>query len=88
MVRVLRLVGLCGLFLMLGLSPVQAQRPAPEAAVGSAFTYQGYLSDGGVPAEGVYDFRFVLYNADVGGAQVGAILTLDDVVVMEGRFTV
>ena len=38
------------------------------AALGAAFTYQGHLSDGGSPANGAYDFQFVLYDAGVGGS--------------------
>jgi len=38
------------------------------ALAGNAFTYQGYLTDGGVPANGLYDFSFSLY-ADLGGTQ-------------------
>ena len=36
--------------------------------VGTVFTYQGRLSDGGGAAEGEYDFKFALYddpNVDV-----------------------
>ncbi len=61
---------------------------APAFAQGSAFTYQGKLTDGGTPATGAYDFRFILYNADAGGSQVGTTLTADDVVVTAGAFTV
>jgi hypothetical protein len=28
----------------------------PQDALGNGFTYQGYLTDGGVPAQGEYDF--------------------------------
>jgi hypothetical protein len=61
---------------------------APAFAQGSAFTYQGKLTDSGAPATGAYDFRFILYNADAGGSQVGTALTADDVVVTAGAFTV
>jgi hypothetical protein len=61
---------------------------APAFAQGSAFTYQGKLTDSGAPATGAYDFRFILYNADAGGSQVGTTLTADDVVVTAGAFTV
>ena len=61
---------------------------ATAFAQGSAFTYQGKLTDGGTPATGAYDFRFILYNADAGGSQVGTTLTADDVAVTAGAFTV
>ena len=34
--------------------------------MGTAFTYQGRLTDGGSPADGEYDFRFRLYDAASG----------------------
>ncbi len=54
------------------------------APVGTAFTYQGALSDAGTPAEGVYDFRCALFDADYGGDQVGDTLFLEDVGVTGG----
>jgi hypothetical protein len=59
---------------------------APQAANGTAFTYQGRLTDAGGPASGAYDFRFILYNAAVGGAQVGPIVTQNSVPVSGGLF--
>ena len=32
-----------------------------QAGVGTGFTYQGRLTDGGVPADGTYNFRFYLW---------------------------
>ena len=58
------------------------------APLGTAFTYQGKLTDGGTPANGNYDLRFILYDADVGGSQVGPILTNAAVLVSGGLFTV
>lgn len=60
-----------------------AQDPTP----GTAFTYQGQLSSAGNPATGSYDLRAILYDADVGGAQVGPILTNLAVSVTGGFFT-
>ena len=48
---------------------------AANAAIGSAFTYQGRLEQDGVPANGDYDFRFTLHGDAVANAQVGAQLT-------------
>jgi hypothetical protein len=58
------------------------------APLGTAFTYQGKLTDGGTPANGNYDLRFILYDAVVGGSQVGPILTNAAVLVSGGLFTV
>lgn len=52
----------------------------------AAFTYQGRLTDGAVPAGGPYDLEFRLY--DSAGVQVGTALTREDVQVVNGVFTV
>jgi hypothetical protein len=61
---------------------------APLAPLGSAFTYQGRLTLGGNPANGSYDFQFKLFNASVGGTQVGTTQTAAGVGVSNGLFTV
>ncbi len=61
---------------------------AAQTPQGSSFTYQGRLADGGAPADGAFDFQFILYDAAVGGSQVGPIVLRDDVVVAGGLFTV
>lgn len=65
-----------------------AQPQAPQAAVGSGFTYQGSLKDGGSPANGQYDLTFKLYNAASGSTQVGSTVTVNSQTVTEGLFTV
>jgi hypothetical protein len=90
------LINLLALGLMLALVAglALAQGPEPEsgtgiqADLGTEFTYQGRLTDGGIPADGDYDFRFILYDAGVGGSQVGSIEAPEDVTVTEGLFTV
>lgn len=67
-------------------------RSAPEilaaTALGDAFTYQGRLTDNSAPANGAYDLRFILYDAETGGAQVGSVTeTKEDVAVTQGLFT-
>ncbi len=57
-------------------------------ALGSAFTYQGRLTDAGSPANGTYDLRFILYDADTAGASVGSTQTKEDVSVTNGLFSV
>lgn len=66
--------------------PEAAQESA--AALTTAFTYQGQLQDGGSPANGAYDLQFTLYDALSGGAAVGSSVTLNDVSVSDGIFTV
>jgi len=84
---VLTLFILFALFLT-GSSRGAARGEAAAAALGTAITYQGRLTDGGVSASGTYDFQFTLYNAEVGGAQVGSLVTRGDVPVSDGYFTV
>lgn len=55
------------------------------APVGTSFTYQGTLAYGTGPANGAFDFRFILYNADSGGSQVGSTVLVDDLTVADGR---
>ena len=61
--------------------------PLAQSALGTGFTYQGRLDEGGNPADGAFDLRFILFDSDVGGAQVGGILALEDVGVDNGLFT-
>ncbi|MEO8427932.1 MAG: tail fiber domain-containing protein [Verrucomicrobiota bacterium] len=62
--------------------------PRRASALGTVFTYQGRLMDGTTLANGLYDLRAQLNNAVVGGNQVGNTVTLDEVVVTNGLFTV
>jgi hypothetical protein len=55
--------------------------------LGTAFMYQGRLTDGNAPATGVYDLYVLLYDAETGGAQMGAV-AVEDVTVTNGVFTV
>ena len=55
--------------------------------LGTSFNYQGRLADGGSPASGNYDLRFVIYDALADGNAVGGPLT-NAVVVSDGLFTV
>jgi len=59
-----------------------------QTPLGSAFVYQGQLREGGAPANGDYDFRFILYSAEIGGSQSGDIVYHEDVPVTNGLFIV
>jgi hypothetical protein len=61
---------------------------AAAAPTGTAFSYQGRLRGTGGVQTGAFDFQFVLYDAAVGGSQVGPILDGEDVAVTSGLFTV
>ena len=56
--------------------------------IDTSFTYQGQLKELGEPAMGLYDVNFTLYDADIGGSQIGDALLLEDVVVSNGLFSV
>ena len=58
------------------------------APMGTAFNYQGKLSDAGSPADGLYDFTFEVYDALDGGRRQGSTLFVDDKDVINGYFTV
>jgi hypothetical protein len=57
-------------------------------AQGTAFTYQGRLNDGANPANGHYDFQFIMFSQSQFGNPVGPILTNSNVAVNNGLFTV
>jgi hypothetical protein len=87
------LLTLFGLLLALALA-AGAQGTTPQgdagaqAALGTAFTYQGRLTDGGRPADGEYDLQFTLYDAAKSGTRVGGPVVHEDVAVTGGLFTV
>ena len=54
---------------------------------GTAFLYQGQLANGGSPANGNYNFTFVLYDALTNGIPVSYPLTNYDVAVNNGLFS-
>ena len=63
-----------GALLVVPRGAVGAQGPEPQGNVsiqqipmGTAFTYQGRLTDGGDLANGTYNFIFALYDVGVGG---------------------
>lgn len=91
---ILGLLALMVLAITIGGSVAQGQEPAPQsgesasAALGMAFTYQGRLTDSGMPANGAYDFRFLLWDDPTAGSQVGSTIAKDDVTVTNGLFTV
>ena len=75
------------LVLALGLMVCEAKL-CKAAPMGTAFTYQGYLYDANHPANDIYDLQFKLYDAVVGGGQVGSNVNTADVDVIDGYFTV
>jgi hypothetical protein len=56
-------------------------------AQGTAFTYQGSLSDGGLPANGSYDLQFTVYGTATNGNNIGMTITNLATGVSNGLFT-
>lgn len=61
---------------------------AAESPLGNSFTYQGKLTLNGQPANGPYDFTFLLKDSPTFGSSVGPANGLEDVAVTNGLFTV
>ena len=57
------------------------------ALMGTAFTYQGRLTDGGVVANGSYDFQFTLYDLPSAGEPASVTITNIGATVSNGLFT-
>lgn len=62
--------------------------PATTAPLGSAFTYQGDLRDGGTAVTGLYDLELRLFDAPTNGVEVAPFVSAPAVPVADGRFTV
>jgi hypothetical protein len=68
---------------------LNAAAAAGETGLGTSFTYQGQLQREGVPATGVYEFQFKLYDAPAAGNPVGSPDTVTaSTSVAGGLFTV
>ena len=57
-------------------------------AQGTAIGYQGRLNDGGLPATGLYDFTFNVFDVEAAGAALTGAVGLDAVPVTNGVFNV
>jgi len=61
---------------------------AGAAPMGTVFTYQGRLIDANSTADRLYDFQFKLYDANIVGTQKGSTISISEVDVIDGYFTV
>jgi len=85
------MLSIVGLLLLLcqGIASKAAEpEPLPLKSVGTAFTYQGRLTDANQPADGRYNFRFKLFDGQTDGNQVGITVDVNNVDVIDGYFTV
>lgn len=62
-------------------------RPLPAAPLGTAFSYQGRLNNGGQPANGTFDLKITLYDAPASGSIVAGPITNAATGVTNGLFT-
>jgi hypothetical protein len=58
------------------------------APMGTAWTYQGRLIDANNPADGLYDFEFKVYDANVAGTQKDSTIDVNEMDVIDGYFAV
>ena len=75
------------LTLCLALTVLFAGLSAAEP-LGTAFTYQGSLTDSNSPADGLYDFQFTLYDGASDGNQIGSPVIVYEWDVIDGYFSV
>lgn len=83
-----RIIGVAVVILILAASPVLAGPLAPEADLGTAFTYQGRLLESDAPAAGPVDLIFALHSHATADAQLGLSQTIADQELVDGYFTV
>jgi hypothetical protein len=69
-------------------SVLAPQNVSALAVLGTGFTYQGQLKQGGSAVNATCDFQFSLHDDASAGAQVGSTHTLGGVDVVNGLFTV
>ena len=75
--------------LCLGIGGLSADAPASvgRAPLGTGFTYQGRLTDGGSPANGNYDLQFRLYDDSTAGNPIGTTVSVNGIAITDGLFT-
>ncbi|MDH7503841.1 MAG: hypothetical protein QHJ82_14175 [Verrucomicrobiota bacterium] len=78
------LLSLLALTLAFGLQPSAFLQAAP---LGTAFSYQGKLTDAGKAANGIYDLCFTICAAASGGSPLAGPITNSPVGVTNGLFT-
>jgi hypothetical protein len=74
------------LAVLASLSTINPQLSA--STLGTAFTYQGKLTNGGQTAQGIYDFRFAIFDSAGGDNLVAGPITNSAVGVTNGLFIV
>ena len=67
---------------------IAASAGIANAGGGTALTYQGRLLEAGEPANGLFDFEFRLWDAEMGGSQIGSTQIHNAVPVADGLFLI
>jgi hypothetical protein len=79
---------LCAVVASILLTTAAMDLSATPPAQTTAFSYQGQLNASGIPASGLYQFTFTLYDAPTGGALVAGTVPVHQAVqVINGLFT-
>lgn len=73
---------------VLGASALLGVSGIENVAQAQPLTYQGKLTESGLPANGMYEMRFRAFPALLGGLQLGSTDTVNNVNVTDGLFTV
>jgi hypothetical protein len=73
---------------VIALSLILTATARAQAPLGSQFTYQGRLDNAGIAATDPHDLQFTLFDSDVGGNALGAVLCFDGIEPVDGLFTV
>jgi hypothetical protein len=77
----------CGSGALFAISILSLQCPTAFGQ-GTAFAYQGHLTDGSAAASGPYDLRFGLWDSVASGTQAGPTITNSPTDVSNGQFVV
>ncbi len=72
----------------LALALVATATAFAQTPLGNEFTYQGRLASGGAPLNDTADFDFSLWDAAIGGNQIGPTLSGDGLIIVDGLLTV
>jgi len=73
---------------LLAVMGLEDRCPAAGAPLGTSFSYQGQLIQGGRPVDGSADISFSLWDAAVGGNRLGSPVVYGEVDVIKGLFRV